>query len=195
MKRIYTLIIIILISVRSYAQQSIDTALVYKLPNVNVNTTRNWENDTIRYRYNQMKYYVTTILPYLNAATKAMNELNTKEQDNNISKRERKDFVNQKEDEITNRYQKEIAALNETQGVLLIKLIARQSGENIYGKMEEYKNPFYAFKWQLWAKLHGFNLNKRYDPNDEPMLEHIMQGLGYPLPEVYGEYDTKLTLH
>jgi hypothetical protein len=187
--------VLLSMSGKSYAQQAIDTNVAYLLPNVNVNTTRNWENDTIRYRYNQMKYYVTTILPYLNAAITAMNELNAKEQDNTLTKRQRKDFVNHKEDEITARYKKELSALNETQGVLLIKLIARQSGQNIYSKMEEYKNPFYAFKWQMWAQLHGFNLNKRYDPNDEPMLEHIMQSIGYPLPEVYGEYDAKLTFH
>lgn len=186
------LIFALVCSLKGLAQTP-DTNVIYQLPNVNVNTIRNWENDTIRYRYNQMKYYVTTILPYLNAAMLAINELNAKEQNITITKRERKDFVNQKEDEIRSRFEKEIRQLNETQGVLLIKLVARQSCKNIYNKMEEYKSPLYAFKWQAWARLHGFNLNKRYDPYDEPMLEHIMQSLGYPLPKSYGEYDPQLT--
>ena len=57
--------------------QSADTALeLYSLPRVTVDAKRNWANDTVQYKYNQMKYYVTTILPYLNAATAMMEELN-----------------------------------------------------------------------------------------------------------------------
>ncbi len=187
------LLLLMTVSVWCHAQE--DTMLMVKLPNVNVKSEREWSNDTARYRYNQMKYYVTTILPYLNAATAMMNELNEKERDPSISKKERKAFVNAKEDEIKLKFEKEIVKLNETQGVLLVKLIARQSGQNIYSKMEEYKNTFYALKWQAWAKFHGFNLNRRYDPYDEPMLEYIMQSLGYPLPPVYGEYEARLTTH
>ncbi len=184
----------ILLAVHTNAQTS-DSAVLFRLPNVDVNGGRNWSNDTIRYQYNQMKHYVTTILPYLQAATAMMDELNRLEQDPSISKRQRKSFINQKEDEMKQRFETEIKQLNETQGVLLVKLIARQSGENIYGKMEEYKTTFYALKWQAWARLHGFNLNRRYDPYDEPMLEHIMQSLGYPLPAKYGEYEARLTTY
>lgn len=192
MRRIFT-ILFIFSAIAATAQQ--DTVLQFRLPTVTVDAKRNWDNDTIQYKYNQMKYYVTTILPYLDAATAMMNELNRKEQDHTISKRERKDFVNQKEAEIRQRFENEISQLNETQGVLLVKLVARQSGENIYTKMEEYKNTFYALKWQTWARFHGFNLNRRYDPYEEPMLEHIMQSLGYELPAKYGEYEAKLNTH
>ncbi|MBL7682834.1 MAG: DUF4294 domain-containing protein [Flavipsychrobacter sp.] len=192
--RILFTILSVILTVNTYAQNR-DTMLLVNLPNVNINTQRNWSNDTIRYQYNQMKYYVTTILPYLNAASSIMEELNQKEQNPNISKRERKAFVNTKEDEIRRRFENEISALNETQGVLLVKLIARQSGANIYSKMEAYKNALYAMRWQAWARFHGFNLNKKYDPFEEPMLEHIMQSLGYPLPAKYGDYEAKLTVH
>lgn len=193
MNRIFTLLFVLLYG--SAMAQNADTVLSFSLPRVTVDAKRNWDNDTVRYKYNQMRYYVTTILPYLDAATAMMNELNRKEHDPNISRRERKDFVNRKEEEIRQRFENEISKLNETQGVLLVKLIARQSGENIYGKMEEYKNTFYAMKWQAWARFHGFNLNKRYDPYEEPMLEHIMQSLGYELPAKYGEYEARLNTH
>lgn len=164
-----------------------DTALMIRLQQVDVSTSRNWDNDTVRYKYNQMKYYVTTILPYLNEATKLFNELNAKVNDPSISKKERKAFVNSKEDQLRTKFENEVNKMNETQGVLLVKLIGRQTGVNIYSMLDEFKNPFTAFKWQAWAKLHGFNLNRRYEPADEPMLEHIMESLNYPLPPFYGE--------
>lgn len=158
-----------------------------KLPTVNVTGDRNWENDTVRYHYNQTKYYIKTILPYLIAATKFFHELDEKVNDPNISKRERKAFVSTKEDELHDRFEKDIKNLNETQGVLLIKLIGRQTGVNIYSMLQEFKNPFTAIRWQTWARLNGFNLNRKYDPGEEPMLEHIMESLGYPLPDFYNK--------
>lgn len=190
------LVFIVLLFVSSAAlAQNEDTLIVYKLPQVNVNSTRNWSNDTVRYRYNQMKYYVTTILPYLDAADKVMAELDKQERDPSVSKRQRKNYLDEQEQIIHQRFDAEISKLNETQGVLLIKLIARQSATNIYGKLSEYKSTLYALRWQAWAKLHGFNLNRRYDPDDEPMLEHIMVSLGYPLPVAYGDREpvTQLT--
>ena len=77
--------------------------------------------------------------------------------------------------------------LNETQGMLLVKLIGRQTGVNIYSMLQEFKNPLTAVRWQTWARLNGFNLNKRYNPDDEPQLERIMEHLGYPLPPFYEE--------
>jgi hypothetical protein len=166
-----------------------DTMLMVNLPPVNVNAERKWDNDTVRYRYNQTRYYIVTILPYLNAASKLFAELDAKVNDPNISKKERKAFVATKEEELRVQFENEIKRLNETQGVLLVKLIARQTGANIYNMLDEFKSPLMAIRWQTWAKFNGFNLNKRYEPHAEPMLEHIMEDLGYPLPSLYGEVE------
>jgi hypothetical protein len=164
-----------------------DTVLMVNLPNVNVNRERQWANNHDRYQYNQTRYYITTILPYLNAATKLFHEIDQQIQDPNISKKERKRFIDAKEDELRNKFENEVKELNTTQGVLLIKLIARQTGVNIYSILQEFKNPLTAVKWQTWARVNGHNLNKKYNPDEEPMLEHIMESLGYPLPPYYGQ--------
>lgn len=183
---------IMMLNMPGYAQENVmkqkDTTLVFRLDTVNVTAGRQWENDVTRYQYNQMKLYVTSILPYLNEATRLFTELDQTVNNKNIRKKERKAFVNSKEDELRDHFEAEIKKLNETQGVLLVKLIGRQTGVNIYSMLTEFKNPFTAVKWQTWARFNGFNLNKRYDPDEEPMLEHIMESLDYPLPvEIYGE--------
>ncbi len=199
MKYFFAMILMLCVYANTYAQQDNfathnDSLIMIRLSEVDVTSQRQWENDTVRYRYNQMKHYVKIVMPYVNAGTKLFNELNAKVNDPNVTKRDRKAFVNSKEAELRSRFENEVNRLNETQGVLLVKLIARQTGVNIYGMLDEFKNPFTAMKWQTWARLHGFNLNKRYDPNDEPMLEHIMEGLGYPLPAVYGERQGNMVL-
>src|ERR1043165_6695626 len=56
------------------ARAQTDTIYHVYLNNHDVNDTRKWANDTVRCRYNQMKYYVTTIRPSLEEATALFNE-------------------------------------------------------------------------------------------------------------------------
>lgn len=167
------------------AQNATDTLYRVSLGNHDVNSTRKWENDTVQYRYNQMKYYVMTILPYLEEATALFNEINQKLNNEGLSGKARRDYIRQKETVVKARFEDKIKALNETQGVLLIKLAARQTGLNLYHQLSEFKGPVAAIKWQAWARLHGFNLNRKYHPEEEPDLERIMRNLGYPLPASY----------
>lgn len=187
MNRYLLAVLLVLTFAESRAQSdpsnTADTMYHMQLPEVNVRAR--WINDTDRYHYNQKKYYVKTILPYLNAATVLFKEVNAKIDDGHTTKRERKKFVNQKEDELRTKFEDKISELNVTQGVLLVKLIARQTEVNIYKILKEFKNPLTAMKWQAWARLHGMNLDKMYDPEQDPDLENIMEELGYPLPAGY----------
>ena len=165
-----------------------------RLKEVQVTDSRKWKNDTARYRFNQMRYYVETILPYLNAATKVFKEID-EAVSSDVSRNERKRLVGAKEDELRVQFEDKVKALNETQGVLLIKLIGRQTGVNIYSILQEFKNPLTAIKWQAWARMNGFNLNKKYDPKDEVLREQVMLSLGYDLPDFYEHKETATALH
>jgi hypothetical protein len=155
----------------------------YMLPEAKV--TGQWMNDTDRYHYNQKKFYVTTILPYLNAATKLFKEVNVKVSEPGISKKEKKQYVNTREDEMRTQFEDKVKKLNVTQGTLLVKLISRQTELNIYKILQEFKNPLTAMKWQAWARMNGMNLDRKYHPEEEKDLENIMEELGYPLPPGY----------
>lgn len=186
MKRILVLTISILgcIAGKSMAQTATGDTL-YAAPLQEVSIRARWTNDTERYHYNQMKFYVKTVLPYVNASTALFNEINAKSEDPTISRKERRQFIAQKQDEMKSQFEDKVKGLNVTQGVLLVKLIARQTNLNIYKMVSEVKNPLVAIKWQTWARLNGMNLDKKYHPEDEPDLENIMYELGYPLPQSY----------
>jgi hypothetical protein len=192
--RLMILAILFLLGGHAYAQQKADTFLHVRLNEVQIKDTRHWGNDTLRYRFNQTRYYVQTILPYLEAATKVFNELNARITASGVSKKNRKQFVNAKEEELRTKFEEKVKGLNETQGVLLVKLIGRQTGVNIYSILNEFKNPFTALKWQTWARINGFNLNKKYDPLEEILLEQVMMSLDYPLPDFYEHKETVTAL-
>lgn len=155
----------------------------FMLPEFRV--TAQFLNDTDRYRYNQMKFYVTTILPYLDAATRLFKEVDQKVHEEGITRRERRQYVNGREDEMRTEFEERVKKLNVTQGKLLMKLIARQTELNIYEMLQEFKNPLTAIKWQTWARVNGMNLDRKYVPDEEKDLENIMYELGYPLPPGY----------
>ncbi len=187
MKRIL-IIVAVLLSIRSFGQENVPLQVdtIYMLPEVKV--TAQFLNDTDRYRYNQMKFYVTTILPYLDAATKVFKEINAKVNEEGVSRKERKQFVHSREEEMRSSFEEKVKQLNVTQGTLLVKLIARQTEVNLYNILQEFKNPLTAVKWQAWARLNGMNLDRKYQPDEEKDLENIMEELGYPLPVGY-RYD------
>lgn len=160
--------------------QEMDTMYVATLNEVTIHDK--FKNDTARYRYNQMKYYVKSVLPYVNAASGLFKELDAKLNEPGISRAEKRKFVAAKEDLMRTQFEDKVKSLNTTQGALIIKLIARQTGVNIYNIVSEVKNPIAAMKWQTWARLNGANINRKYHPEEEPMLEDIMESLGYPLP-------------
>ncbi len=165
------------------AQTPVDDTVMLK----EVSVKARWKNDTERYHYNQMKFYVKTILPYMNATTAIFKQVQQKSDDPNVSRRERRQFIASKQDELRTQFEDKIKALNVTQGGLLVKLIARQTNLNVYKMVSEVKNPIVAIKWQMWALANGMNLDKMYHPEDEPDLENIMYELGYPLPESYAK--------
>jgi hypothetical protein len=184
MKR-FLLIITIFLSFQSVAQQNVSLGgdTLFMLPEVRV--TAQFLNDTDRYRYNQMKFYVTTILPYLDTATRLFKEVNAKVNESGISKKERRQYINSREDDVRTKFENKVKQLNVTQGTLLVKLIARQTELNIYEMLQEFKNPLTAVKWQTWARFNGMNLDRKYHPEEEKVLENIMDELGYPLPPGY----------
>lgn len=181
-----TIISSFLLGFTSHAQDSPDTALHVTMEPVKISAEREWANDTARYRYNQTKYYITTILPYLNEVVAQHEEMQRRIlQEDEWSKKKKKKYLKAKEDELRQKFESEIKGLNETQGVLLVKLISRQTGENLYHLLLDYKSRLTATKWLGWAAFNGFNLNKQYNPEDEAMIESIMENLDYPLPSFY----------
>ncbi|NCX94851.1 MAG: DUF4294 domain-containing protein [Chitinophagia bacterium] len=181
----HTLLALVLVAIAgvSYAQGSLDTNKIYALQEVQIVGHRIDEN--ARYQHNQTKYYVTKILPYLKVATETFAAIDAKENDPNLSNKDKRRFVKELQSHLQSEFTDKLKDLNVTQGELLMKLIARQTHSSVYSKLTQYKNSFVAVKWQLWARLNGLNLKKEYNPQEEADLESIMNELGYPLPTSY----------
>ena len=83
------------------------------------------------------------------------------------NERESKRIMKEAEREITERYGDELRNLTFSQGKVLIKLIDRETGDCSYDLVEELRGNFTAFFYQAFARIWGYNLKVKYDPEGE----------------------------
>jgi len=89
--------------------------------------------------------------------------------------KERRKIMKQAEKEINERYGGDLKKLTFTQGLILIKLIDRETGDSSYSLVQDLRGNFTAFFYQTFARIWGYNLKVKYDPKGEDkMIEAIV---------------------
>lgn len=92
------------------------------------------------------------------------------------SEREKRKFLDKVEIELRKEYEGDLRDLTITQGVILIKLVDRETGETSYELVRQFRGAFGAFFWQQVARLFGHNLKLNYDPMGEDyLIEEVVQ--------------------
>lgn len=76
-------------------------------------------------------------------------------------------YINSREKEIKKQFTEPITNLSVYQGKILMKLINRETGNNCYNILKEFKGGFTARFWQTVAFFFGSNLKQPYDPKGE----------------------------
>jgi len=108
--------------------------------------------------------YVT--YPYAKKAGAIMNEMNLKLAKMS-SESDKKAYIKSREKDLKKEFADPITNLSIYQGKVLMKLINRQTGNNCYDIIKEYKGGFTARFWQTIAFFFGSSLKQPYDANGE----------------------------
>ncbi|MFN4007480.1 MAG: DUF4294 domain-containing protein [Chitinophagaceae bacterium] len=117
--------------------------------------------------------YVT--YPYAKAAGKTMNEINAQLIGVN-DKKKRKAIIQAKEKELKSQFTDKLKNLSVYQGKVLMKLICRETGNNCYEIVDEYKGHFSAVFWQSVAFVFGSSLKQSYNSSGaDAAMEVIVQ--------------------
>ncbi len=154
-----------------------DTLPVLELPEVRVYERRDFEYLYLKRRYRRMIRNVKRAYPYAQIAGVRLKEL-----DDHLltldSEKEQREYINQTEKEIMQEFEKEVRKLTVTQGIILVKLIDRETGRTSYQVIKELKGGITAFFWQGIARIFGNNLKTEYDPeNADKIIEDIVLGI------------------
>jgi len=125
-------------------------------------------------RYSRLVRNIKKTLPYARLAARKLHEIDDHMKTLKTEK-ERKEYLKTAEKKLFTEFEQPLRHLTVSQGLLLIRLIDRETGDTSYNLIKEYKSGFAAFFWQSVARLFGSNLKADYDPDgDEKMIEHII---------------------
>ncbi len=151
------------LKVYAYVTPEGDTIPSSNLPPVLVygRMTKQWRNYWADWTRLRNAVYVT--YPYAKAAGRIMNEINAKLV-NVTDRKQRKTIIKTREKELKKEFTDKLTQLSIYQGKVLMKLIYRETGNNCYEIIDEYKGFISAAFWQTVAIVFGSNLKQNYDP-------------------------------
>lgn len=114
--------------------------------------------------------YVT--YPYARIAGSTINDITAK-LTNVDSKSERKTYIKSREKELKKQFSDPLSNLSVYQGKILMKLINRQTGNNCYEIIKEYKGGLNARLYQTVAFFVGGNLKQEWDIKENKLDRQI----------------------
>ncbi len=125
-----------------------------------------FKNKAEERRYNRLVRNFKRVYPYAKLMASTMKDVE-KELTNIPGKRDRRKYIRQREKEFRRVYEKELRNLTMSQGLLLVKLLDRETGSTSFDIIKEFKGGLLAETFQGIARLFGNNLKAKYDPKGE----------------------------
>jgi hypothetical protein len=130
-------------------------------------------------QYNRLVRNVKRVYPYARLAGIKLREYNELMLAAPTEKA-RKDLMKRAEDELEAEFGKELRKLTFSQGVILLKLIDRETGQTGYDLVSELRGAFRAFFWQGIGRIFGYNLKMKYEPKTtDKEIEEIVLKIMY----------------
>jgi hypothetical protein len=112
--------------------------------------------------YNRLRNAVYVTYPYARMAGATINDINARMLGID-TKGERKKIIKGKEKELRQQFTEPLTNLSVYQGRVLMKLVNRQTGNNCYEIIKEYKGSLQARFYQTVAFFFGSSLKQPYD--------------------------------
>ena len=112
--------------------------------------------------YNRLRNAVYVTYPYARTAGATLNDVNAHLKQVS-SKKEKKKYIKSREKELKDQFADPLSNLSVYQGKVLMKLINRQTGNNCYDIIKEYRGGLNARLYQTVAFFFNSSLKQDYD--------------------------------
>lgn len=154
-----------------------DTLAIIELEEVRIYKRSDFDYLSYKRRDKRLVRNVKKAYPYSKIAGIKLKELD-EELAKIQSEAKQKDYIKNAEKEIMDEFEKDLRKLTVTQGIILVKLIDRETGLTSYEVIKDLKGGFSAFFWQGIARIFGNNLKAEYNPEGEDAkIEDIVRGI------------------
>ncbi len=130
-------------------------------------------NLTAKAKWTRLRNAVYVTYPYAKRASVILNDINA-HVTGHPDKAYVSKYINSREKELKKEFTDPITNLSVYQGKVLMKLINRETGNNCYNILKEFKGGVAARFWQTVAFFFGSNLKQPYDPKGEDVEIEII---------------------
>ena len=168
--------------VEAYITPEGDTIPQSWLPTVLVSAVQTQALKNYWNNWTRLRNAVYVTYPYAVKASKVIRSVNAQlagVQDEKL----RKQIIKSREKELKRDFADKVTNLSVYQGKVLMKLINRETGNNCYQLIKEYKGGLSAGIWQTVAFVFGSSLKQPYSPNGE---DQEIEKLVLEVQKVYG---------
>lgn len=139
---------------------------------------KNWKN------YYKLVWRFARVYPYAMASGGLKRQVDSTLSANHYKGLRKQVYINAIQDQLFKDFEGALRSMTISQGALLLKLIARETGLSSYDIIRDYKNRVAAGVWQAIAKLFDNDLKSHYDPEgadkDIEDLVRIWQAGDFP---------------
>ena len=152
-----------------------DTVILYRIPRVVVMPPPQFKSQAEWRRYWRLVYNVKKVYPYAQLVNYYYYEV--EQAMKYMDEKERKEYIKRMEKYLRQRFEQELVNLTVTQGIILVKLVDRETDKTTYEIIKDFKGNFNAQFWQTVARLFGNNLKAEYDPvhnREDRWIEYII---------------------
>ena len=111
--------------------------------------------------YNRLRNAVYVTYPYARTAGYVINDVNSHMQ--GMSRANRKKYIKSREKDLKKQFSDPLSNLSVYQGKVLMKLINRETNNNCYDIIKDYRGGFNARMYQTVAFFFGSSLKQDYD--------------------------------
>lgn len=142
-----------------------DTIPYFKLPEVKVYASGPLLTQKEIKNNRKLIRNVKLMLPYAKEGKRRLDQLEIEIAA--MPKKQRKAAIKKAEEELLHDYKEEISNYTFSQGLVLIKLIDRETSRTAYNIVGELRGNLRAGLYQTLAKLFGYNLKTTFDPKND----------------------------
>lgn len=153
------------------------------LPTVEVKSVMTSQLKNYWQNWTRLRNAVYVTYPYALKASLIINQVNA-QLVNVTDEKQRRQIIKAREKELKRDFADKVTNLSVYQGKVLMKLINRETGNNCYDLVKEYKGGFNAGLWQTVAFVFGSSLKQQYDPKGgdqeiEKFVQEVRKLYGY----------------
>lgn len=135
-------------------------------------------------KYNRLRNAVYVTYPYARQAGIVLNEMNDK-LSTLSEKKDKRQYIKTRESDLRKKFSDPLTNLSVYQGKVLMKLINRETGNNCYEIIKEYKGGLTARLYQTVAFFFDTSLKQAYDEKGEDasiemFVREVQHMYGYP---------------